>query len=235
MLAELLSSGGPGVAQLSARGAWSAVQAVRDETYTIAGAAIAGLAGGVLLANEGFVKLWTEPELFGGRTLQLLLVLGASVTALTRTDAVNVDAALAFRDRVLHALVVGVLTAAAMLVAGTWWGIVGVASVALAGRSLLFCFMPGIVGRATRQSFTDVVRRSIRVNASIAVTICAAAIVGARVAPADWFRVVVAGAAGACGAFALYVSLLGRRRRANVSTRASRAIHSVARSTGSAS
>ena len=171
---------------------------------------------GVLVVNQTFVDLWMGPRLYGGTTLNVLLVALAVVTVVIRVDTMVVDACLGFRARSSVTLVGAVIGLLAGLVLGRADGLVGATIGLLIGRVLVAVAMPVLVAHATDNRIDAVVRPLVRPALAGATVLAATAVVGGAVSiPGSWAAVVAVAAVSACvagGAFALLGIDRGTRR-----------------------
>ena len=211
-LVELLSSAGPGIARLVGEGRHERALEVRDQIIVLGLGAAAAVGGAVLVVNRAFVDVWVGGRLFGGTTLNTVLVALAVVTILVRLDSFVVDVCLGFRGRSTLTLVGGVvgLTAGALL--GVHSGAVGAAIGLLIGRFVTLCGLPVLVARATGSRIAEVVRPMLRPVGATVLVLVAAGIVGRSVSPpSTWASVLVFGAVSAMATGGAYAFLAASR------------------------
>lgn len=146
-LENLLSSGGPGIAEICGRGDWPRLEKVRNEMHVMALCGMAVIGAGVLSLNQVFLHLWVGDGFYGGNLLNLLLVLAAFEMLLFRVDSTIVDSMLEFRAKTFIILACGVVS----LILGailTWmWGLPGMALGVFLGRLGLFLYIPALIYR----------------------------------------------------------------------------------------
>ena len=215
-LVELLASAGPGVARLVGEGLRDRALGVRANLLVLGLGAAVAVGSAVLVVNQAFVDLWVGSSLYGGTTLNILLVVLAVVTVLIRVDSLIVDACLGFRARSSVTLVGAVIGVLAGLVLGHGGSVVGATTGLLLGRVAVLVVMPVLVARATGADVDAVVRPLVRPGVVGIALLGTAAVVGASVTvPATWAAVVVAAAmtTGLAGAVYVLVGADGRTRR----------------------
>ena len=193
-MAELLASGGPGMALLAGREEWDRVVLVRAELYRIAVGMTTVLGAVLLVLNQSFVHLWIGPRFYAGDDLNALLVVGAVASVLYRSDGVVTDAMLEFRSRAVVALGLGVLGVAAGALLLRAWGMEGMAVAAAAVRLLLCAYVPVLVARRTGRTFASLLRDVARPVAAAAAVMAVAFAVGRDVHVDTWLALVPAAA-----------------------------------------
>lgn len=171
---EIVGSVGPGLARLAVAGRWEDLHRLRAEMlitttgiFTIIGLAMASL-------NEVFISSWLSGDLYGGQDLTLLLALGALAGGLYRTDAVVLDALVAFRQRALVTLFAGISSIAVAAGLGFHFGLGGVAAGALIARTLLLVASPWLYARSAS---TDILSASAPLLRPLAASVALIAVV----------------------------------------------------------
>ena len=167
------------------------------------------VSGAVLVVNRAFVDVWVGHKLYGGATLNAVLVALAVVTVLIRMDMILVDVCLGFRGRSTLSLVGAIVGLAAGAVLGVEYGAVGAASGLLVGRVVVFVVLPRLLARATGSRLSEIVQPMIRPIAAAAVVLVAAGVAGSTVVqpPSTWVAVIVVGALSSLGAGIAFVLL----------------------------
>jgi O-antigen/teichoic acid export membrane protein len=201
-LVDLLSSAGPGIARLVGEGQPRRALLVRQQLHLVGLGVGVAVGAGVIVANQTFVELWMGSDLYGGATLDVLLVVLALVTVAIRIDTLIVDACLGFRARSMVTLVGAVVGLLAGLVLGRGGGLVGATIGLLVGRLLVAGAMPVLVARATCSDPAAAFRPLVRPGVTAAVVLAGAAGTSAVVqVPASW--------AGVAGSAALAAAMAG--------------------------
>lgn len=162
--------------------------------------------GAVLLWNRAFVTLWVGPEHYAGPWVNLLLALSATQTALIRTDAYIIDAALQPRPRVLVGAATAVITLGVAAALTSAFGMIGLCLGMFAGRLTQSIAYPLLVQRCLDGAAAPaaVLTRPLLVTATL---FGACAWAGQRTAPGGWLMwsagVVASVAVLACAALFL--------------------------------
>ncbi len=99
----------------------------------------------ILLWNRSFIALWVGPQLYAGPWVNLLIVLVTIQTALVRSDAFVLDAALQPRARVIISAVAAVLVLGVGILLAPSLGMAGVCLGLLAGRAVQSIAYPALV------------------------------------------------------------------------------------------
>jgi O-antigen/teichoic acid export membrane protein len=208
-LVELLSSAGPGIARLVGEGLHDRALKVRAHLVVIGLGGAVAVGGAVLVVNRAFVDVWVGGRLFGGPTLNAVLVALAVVTVLIRLDTIVVDACLGFRGRSTLTLCGALVGLGAGVLLGVRWGAVGAASGLLVGRVVVLLVMPHLMARATRSRVSEIVYPMVRPVATAAVVLTAAGVVGMTIVEpsASWVSVIAVGSLSGLLAGAAYVLL----------------------------
>jgi O-antigen/teichoic acid export membrane protein len=162
LIVELLGSGGPGVAQLASRREWDRVAGLRDETMRYMTGALCVIGAVTLIGNQFFVETWAGENLYAGFRFDVLFVAAGAASALARTDAIFIDAVLAFRRRAVVTLVCGIAAVGVGVLATREWGLTGMAATALGSRVLLLALTPPVLARATTRPTRRIVRAMFR-------------------------------------------------------------------------
>lgn len=212
-LAELLASAGPGIARLVGEGLRERALAVRTNLLILGLGSSVAVGSGVLVVNHAFVERWVGAQLYGGATLNILLVALAVATVLIRVDSLVVDCCLGFRARSSVTIVGAVVGILAGLALGRGDGLIGATVGLLVGRVLVLAAMPLLVARATGTRLDRVVGPLVRPGLVGALTLAAAAVAGTLLdVPATWLSIVTVAAVTACLAGALF-AFCGADRR----------------------
>jgi O-antigen/teichoic acid export membrane protein len=207
-LVELVSSAAPGIAKLVGEGMHERALQIREHLLVLGLSGAVAVGAAVLVVNRAFVDVWVGSRLYGGASLNAVLVALAVVTVLIRLDMIVVDVCLGFRGRSTLSLCGAVVGLAAGAAFGLAWGPVGAASGLLVGRCVVLVVLPRLLARATRSQLHEIVRPMIRPVAAAAVVLTGAGVVGTVVQPpVSWVSVVVVGALTAVVAAALFVLL----------------------------
>ena len=135
----------PGFGGLLGQGQVERAVKLRSELLTMTWL-FATVVGATILAwNQSFLNLWVGAHNYAGPWVDLLIVLVVSQTALIRTDAYIIDAALRPRGRVLISVVTMVATLALGITLTHFFGILGLCVGMLIGRAIQSVAYPLIV------------------------------------------------------------------------------------------
>ncbi|PYQ83515.1 MAG: hypothetical protein DMG02_33615 [Acidobacteria bacterium] len=99
----------------------------------------------ILLCNRSFIALWVGPQLYAGWWVNLLIVLVTVQTALVRSDAFVLDAALQPRARVIVSAVAALLVLGVGIALAPSLGMAGVCLGLVAGRAVQSIAYPALV------------------------------------------------------------------------------------------
>ena len=182
---------------------------------------IATVLGCVGLAwNGSFVSLWIGPEAFAGRLANLVLMLLITQQMFMRADAFIVDTTLSIRHKVLSGIVSAVVALSLAAWLGERYGIVGVATGMLAGRSILTLAFPALVGAALKVSPARQLAAILRPGLTMALILGATYRFGSSLATDSWVVLVLAASATALlSAVAAWFLGLTRNQRTGLRAR----------------
>ncbi|HVH08861.1 MAG TPA: oligosaccharide flippase family protein [Gemmatimonadales bacterium] len=145
-------------------------------------------AGGatILLWNRSFINLWVGPSLYAGFWVNLLTVLVTIQTALVRSDAYVLDAALQPRSRVVVSAVAAVLVLGIGLALAPALGMTGVCLGLLAGRAAQSVAYPALVSASLGGRRRLSLQPLVRPLAASVLILGAAGLAGERVLAPGW-------------------------------------------------
>jgi O-antigen/teichoic acid export membrane protein len=139
----------------------------------------------ILLWNRSFIALWVGPQLFAGPWVNLLIVLITLQTALVRSDAFILDAALQPRARVITSAVAAALILGLGIALAHQLGMVGVCLGLLAGRAVQSIVYPALVHAALRGT-RPVWQAIMRPTLATVLVFGIATLLGARAGARSW-------------------------------------------------
>ena len=114
-----------------------------------------------LIGNQYFVETWAGEDLYAGYRFDVLFVAAAAATALARTDAIFIDAVLAFRHRAVVTLVCGIAAVGMGILATENGASPGMAATAVGSRMLLVALTPTVLASHVAADSTGRERRSV--------------------------------------------------------------------------
>jgi len=176
---------------------------LRRELLSLTWVCSTALGATILLWNRSFLALWIGPQLYAGSWVNLLIVIVTIQTALLRSDAYLLDAALQPRARVIVSAIAGVLALGLGVALAPSLGMAGVCLGLVVGRAVQSIAYPVLVaaslGGRKRVAWAPLVRPTL---ASVLVLGLSAAW-GARLLAPGW----IACAAAATASFSLLLPL----------------------------
>jgi O-antigen/teichoic acid export membrane protein len=142
----------------------------------------------ILVWNHSFIHLWVGSKNYAGPWVDLLVVLIALQTALIRTDAYIIDAALRPRARVIFGAVSVVATLALGIVLTHAWGIVGLCISMLVGRAIQSIAYPLIVHACLERPKRQMAEHlaAARLGATTVLLFAAASLTGRLLLAPSW-------------------------------------------------
>jgi len=140
----------------------------------------------ILLWNRSFLALWVGPTLYAGWLVNLLIVLSTIQTALLRSDAYVLDAALQPRARVIISAVAGVLALGIGLALAPGFGMAGVCVGLLVGRAVQSVAYPILVSRSLGESIQLPWESMIRPALASVLVLGVATAMGQRLLVQSW-------------------------------------------------
>ncbi len=217
----IVGSAMPGLGGLLGERQFGRAAGLRRELLAITWVFTTAFGATILLWNRSFLSLWVGQQLYAGGWVNLLIVVLTLQTALLRSDAFLLDAALQPRARVIISAIAGVLAVGGGVALAPYFGMIGVCLALLAGRAVQSLGYP-ILARASlsgsrRVPWQPLVRPTL---ASI-LLLGAAALAGERVLASSWLTCVAA--VGVSVGLLLPITLvvgLGSSDRARVVARA---------------
>ena len=175
----------PGLGGLIGQGQQDRAAAVRAELLTLSWLFATTIGVTVLCWNQSFLGLWVGQEHYGGRWLDLLIILTMVQTVFIRTDAYVIDAALRPRPRVLAGAVAAVVTIGLALPLTRGFGAVGLCFGLLGGRAVQSIAYPLLVRDALGRSALRP-GGTIRLTAAMTLLFTAAAWLGQHLRAPNW-------------------------------------------------
>jgi O-antigen/teichoic acid export membrane protein len=140
----------------------------------------------ILLWNRSFLALWVGRQLYAGSWVNLLIVLMTIQTALLRSDAYLLDAALQPRARVIISAIAGLLALGIGLALAPSLGMVGVCVGLIAGRAVQSIAYPVLVGGSLGADRRPQWRSLVRPTLASVLLLGTAAVLGERVVAPSW-------------------------------------------------
>ena len=144
----------------------------------------------ILLWNRSFLALWVGSgggsQPYAGSWVNLLIVLLTIQTALLRSDAYLLDAALQPRARVIISAIAGVLALGIGLALTPALGMAGVCLGLLAGRAVQSIAYPVLVGRSLRLGARPHWQSLVRPTVASVLVLGAAVLVSDRLVAPNW-------------------------------------------------
>jgi len=144
----------------------------------------------ILLWNRSFIALWVGPQLYAGLWVNLLIVLVTIQTALVRSDAFMLDAALQPRARVIVSAVAAVLVLGVGIALAPSLGMVGVCLGLVAGRAVQSIAYPALVHASLGGALDLPWRPLVRPVLASALVLGAATALGEHVLAPGWITCV---------------------------------------------
>ena len=177
----------PGLGGLLGQRQFERAAQLRRELLTLTWLFATTVGATILLWNRSFLGLWVGEQLYAGFWVNLLTVLVTVQTALVRSDAYLLDAALQPRPRVIVSVVAAVLIVGIALALTPSLGMVGVCLGLLVGRGTQSIAYPALLsasfGGPRRVAFRPIARPAV----VSALLFAATGVLGERVRAPNWF------------------------------------------------
>jgi O-antigen/teichoic acid export membrane protein len=160
---------------------------LRRELLTLTWLFATTLGATILLWNRSFLSLWVGEQLYAGFWVNLLTVIVTVQTALVRSDAYVLDAALQPRSRVIVSVVAAVLIVGIALALTPSLGMIGVCLGLFVGRAAQSIAYPALVSASLGGPRRLPLRPITRPAVVTALLFATAGVLGERVRAPNWF------------------------------------------------
>ena len=161
---------------------------IRTELLALTWLFVTAVGATILLWNRSFLSLWVGEHLYAGVWANLLIVCITVQTAFIRSDAYILDAALQPRPRVIVTAIATAVTIPAALALTRAYGLVGLCTAILLGRSVQTIAYPLLVARCLERPRSIPLGRIVRPAAVTALLFVAATHFGERILARHWIE-----------------------------------------------
>ncbi len=204
-----------GIAGIFGQGRYHQAARLRSEQF--AGVWLLCVSAGVaiLLLNNSFVSLYVGRDQYGGPIVTLLVIILALQFAFIQLDGTNISLTLDIRAKVGLGVVGAILSVLLALALGSEFGIAGVCTGMMIGRSVLSIGYPRIVCSALGISFVSQLRTGVRPFLTMVILLGASFWMGQSLSVASWPALIGAAGVGFIGAagIAFFAGLPVRSRK----------------------
>jgi O-antigen/teichoic acid export membrane protein len=176
----------PGLGGVIGQGDFPRAAELRRELLALTWLFATSVGATILLWNRSFLSLWVGGQLYAGFWVNFLTVLVTVQTALVRSDAYVLDAALRPRPRVVVSVIAAALIIGVSLALTPALGMVGVCLGLLVGRAPQSLAYPALASASLGGPRRVPLRPIVRPALVAAVLLVAAGAVGERVRAPNW-------------------------------------------------
>jgi O-antigen/teichoic acid export membrane protein len=190
---------------------------IRDETMSLVWLFTVATGASILLWEKSFLRLWVGERYYPGAATMLMIVLLVLQFSLIRTDTNIIDLTLDLRHKTeLGAFSAALSVALGWLFLGPFnWGIVGLVTGFIIGRSIQSVGYPLMIGRMLGIPLERQLRGVVRPAIATTTVFAVATVLGTVLHANTWVALVLAGGVSATGVvvFVYYAGLSANMRR----------------------